>query len=169
MPHAKALTSAWQGLDLGMTEQCPGLFPGSSYPWQKENPVSSEGTESLCHLQSKWELLPGKGEAASITYGIQRAWRRPREEGLGESVYTRFPVEGQGGRCHCGDRVPSSSFHPCCDICICWSHGICLALAGLLCGICFIHNNSQQCYFCDLLPFGVYLTLSVLRFSSTIV
>ena len=39
-----------------------------------------------------------------------------------------------------------------------------LLFADFLCGVCFIHNNSQKCYFYDLLLFGVYLTLPVLPF-----
>ena len=39
-----------------------------------------------------------------------------------------------------------------------------LLFADLLCGMCFIHSNSQKCYFYDLLLFGVYLTLPVLPF-----
>lgn len=34
----------------------------------------------------------------------------------------------------------------------------------MLCGMRFIHSNSPKCYFCDLLPHGVYLTLLVLPF-----
>lgn len=61
-----------------MREECPGLFPGRSYQWQ-ENHVSPKGTESLCHLQSKWELLSGKGEVASTqVLSTKRLEKNPR-------------------------------------------------------------------------------------------
>lgn len=46
----------------------------------------------------------------------------------------------------------------------CESRCICLTLVDLLCGLRFLRNNSPKCYFYDLLPFGVYLTLPVLPF-----
>lgn len=87
--------------------------------------------------------------------------RRTKRRRAGKSV-SGSPVEGQGGQCHGGYRFPSPGFHLCHGICIRSSHCIRLTLTDLLCGPCFVHSNSQKCYFCDLLPFGVYLTLPVL-------
>lgn len=79
----------------------------------------------------------------------------------GKSV-SQSLIEGQSGQCHSGYHFSSTRFHLCHDICIRSSHCIRLTLTDLLCGLCFVHSNSQKCYFCDLLPFGVYLTLPVL-------
>lgn len=72
-------------------------------------------------------------------------------------------MEDQGGHCSFGYYL--SNRVSILMISIFFSHiAFVLLLADLLCGMCFIHNNSQMCYFYDLLPFGVYLTLPVLPF-----